>query len=137
MIPLMGPEQRALAALAEDVGQALIRYAERLRATTSPTQDEAELRPLRTTDSPTTSVPSASAAEAEHVDVRLRRLGVSQKKTLEAVRAAGRAGVTANQVAVATGLTSTNTPRMLKTLAERGLVRSRGSNPMVWYFEET
>ena len=49
------------------------------------------------------------------------------------VQAAGDDGTTAHRVAVATGLKSTNTPRMLKALAGRGLVSNWGSpDHLVW-----
>ena len=63
----------------------------------------------------------------------MRGLGASQRRVLEAVQAAGDIGTTAQQVAATTGLKSTNTPRMLKALAERGLLGSWGSNPIIWH----
>ena len=144
MIVRMESNHAALAALAEDVGRALIRYAGRLRIPTDGAV-VTEIVPTPAVIAPSAAAPPAVAVsvdatsgrseESGQVDVKLRRLGVSQKKALEAVRAAGETGTTANQVAAATGLTSTNTPRMLKTLAERGLVSSWGSNPTVWYVE--
>lgn len=142
MIVLMESGHAALAALAEDVGQALIRYASRLRIPGADGLVAAlQVAPPAAVAAPPGSsslgaVATATRAERpEPADPELRRLGVSQKRVLEAVRAAGDAGTTAKQVAAATGLKSTNTPRMLKTLAERGLVSSWGSNPIVWYVE--
>ena len=144
MIVLMDADHAALAGLAEDVGRALIRYAGRLR-------NSGAVDPLATQEVgspmavpfPTASSPTPTSAEGQalepavpgQAEVKVPGLGVSQKKVLEAVRAAGAAGTTANQVATATGLKSTNTPRMLKTLADRGLVSNWGSNPIVWYVD--
>ena len=81
--------------------------------------------------------PSPAAAvddvAPDHDAPGLRGLGAAQRRVLEAVQAAGGTGVTASRVAAATGLKSTNTPRMLKALAERGLVSSWGANPIIWY----
>lgn len=125
----MDARSAALAGLAEDVGRALLRFAGQLRGSAS------EADPVEQGEG--TPSPPATGLAADPVapvpdDVRLRGLGASQRRVLEAVRAAGQAGTTANQVAAATGLKSTNTPRMLKALAERGLVASWGSNPIVW-----
>ena len=146
MIVAMEPDRAALAALAEDVGLALVRYAVRLRsdvaadavvAEDDPRQEavtSSAVSPARVSEA-VSSAPSRAAARQvpEGAGPRLRRLGASQEKVLDAVRGAGESGATAAQVAAATGLTSTNTPRMLKALAERGLVAGSGANPIIWY----
>jgi hypothetical protein len=145
MIVPMDVDHAPLAGLAEDVGRALIRYAGRLRS--SAVADQPATRGSGSpaaVSSQAVSVPSSPPAVADQaldptvptqLNVKSPGLGVSQKKVLEALRAAGPGGTTANQVAAATGLKSTNTPRMLKTLAERGLISSWGSNPIIWYVE--
>lgn len=120
----------AVADVAEDVGRALLRLATRLRSSSpadEPASADAEV-PAAPPPAPTTdgTAPAPTAPG-------LRGLGSSQRRVLEAVQAAGDIGVTARQVAEATGLTSTNTPRMLKVLRERGLVASGGSNPVIWF----
>ena len=129
MIVSVDTSDAALAGLAEDVGQALLRYASRLRGPAS------KADPVEQGEGAAALPPTGLAADpvaAEQDDGRLRGLGASQKRVLEAVHAAGDSGTTANEVAAATGLKSTNTPRMLKALAERGLVASWGSNPFIW-----
>lgn len=143
MIVTMDADQAALAGLAEDVGRALIRYATRLRSSgAADPLVRQEGGPVADVPSPAGTVATTISAGADpalgptaplQVDVKTAGLGVSQKKVLEAVHASGPGGATASQVAAATGLKSTNTPRMLKTLAERGLVSSEGSNPIIWY----
>lgn len=48
------------------------------------------------------------------------------------MRAAGEEGVTSHEAAKKTGLKNTNTPRILKTLEDRGLVTGAGEAPVVW-----
>ena len=104
----------AWAGLAEDVGRALLRFAERLRAPGEASRDP---------DSP---VGATRGGEAN------ARLGRSQQKVLAAVRAAGDKGMTSHEAATKTGLKDTNTPRILKTLESRGLVAGDGKAPVVW-----
>ncbi|HEY9566349.1 MAG TPA: helix-turn-helix domain-containing protein [Nocardioides sp.] len=57
---------------------------------------------------------------------------MSQQKVLTAIRAAGADGMTSHEAAKKTGLKNTNTPRILKTLEERGLVEGVGGSPVIW-----
>lgn len=100
--------QDAIASLAEDVGRALVAFAERLR--------EEDTSP---------PVPSSAATHG-------RQLGKSQQRVLTALHEAGDAGLTAADVAQNTGIASTNTPRILKALADRGLVSGSDETPVVW-----
>lgn len=109
----MTSRQDAIASLAEDVGRALVAFAERLRE-----ED--------------TSPPPAAAASTPG-----RSLGRSQQKVLAAVAGAASAGLTAAEVATQTGIASTNTPRILKALADRGLVVSSDETPAVWSSSST
>jgi hypothetical protein len=104
----MTSRQDAIASLAEDVGRALVAFAERLR--------EGDTSPPR------------RVSAATHG----RRLGKSQELVLDVVTAAGADGVTATEVARETELSSTNTPRILKGLADRNLVTSSDETPAVW-----
>lgn len=104
----------AWAGLAEDVGNALLLFAERLRATPEPTAGARSPR----------GAPRARGA----VD----GLGASQQKVLESVRRAGAEGVTSHEVAKVTGLENSNTPRILKALSERGLVSASDTRPIIW-----
>jgi hypothetical protein len=104
----------AWAGLAEDVGKALLLFAERLRAVPEPTAG---------------SRAASGATRARPAD---EGIGASQLKVLEAVRASGADGVTSHEVAKATGLANSNTPRILKALAERGLVTASDTRPVVW-----
>ena len=119
----------AVADLAEDVGRALLRFAGRLRSASSADESAAS---VAEEPSPLPPAPPAGSREPAKVAPDVHGLGASQRRVLEAVQAAGEVGVTASQVAEATGLKSTNTPRMLKALAERDLVSSRGANPIIW-----
>lgn len=124
----MDARDAAVAGLAEDLGRALLRFASQLRASTS-SEGRGEIDQEAPTPPPAPEVPAAPTPG----DARLRGLGASQRRVLEVVQEAGEGGTTAQRVAAATGLKSTNTPRMLKTLAERGVVSSWGSNPIIWY----
>lgn len=104
----------AWAGLAEDVGKALLLFAERLRAAPEPTAG---------------ARPASGATRARESD---DGLGASQIKVLEAVRESGSDGVTSHEVAKSTGLANSNTPRILKALAERGLVAASDTRPVIW-----
>lgn len=104
----------AWAGLAEDVGTALLRFAERLRASREATAGW---------DLPDSATRGGATKG---------KLGRSQLKVLEAVRAAGDKGMTSHEAATSTGLKDTNTPRILKTLEGRGLVAGAGEAPVVW-----
>lgn len=100
----------ALTELADTVGQALLRFAEQWR--TPP--------PALVTGTP--AVPQSAEPG----------LGAAQQRVLDALVAAGGDGMTSHEVAKATGLQNSNTPRILKTLQGRGLARSSGEKPAVW-----
>jgi DNA-binding IclR family transcriptional regulator len=51
---------------------------------------------------------------------------------LATVRETGDVGVTSHAVAKATGTAHSNTPRILKTLSDRGLVRASDTKPTIW-----
>jgi hypothetical protein len=104
----------AWAGLAEDVGNALLRFAERLRTSAAATAG-------RRSPGATTRPGDPEAA-----------LGTSQRKVLAAVRAIGDEGMTSHEAAKKTGLKNTNTPRILKALEERGLVTGADGSPVVW-----
>lgn len=104
----MTTREDAIAELAEDVGRALLAFAERLR-------EEGTAAPR----SPTAATHS-------------RQLGKSQQKVVGALQAAGDTGATSTEVARATGISATNTPRMLKALRERGLAEATDETPTIW-----
>ena len=104
----------AWAGLAEDVGKALLLFAERLHAVPEPTAG------------------SRAASGVTRSRAADDGIGASQLKVLEAVRTSGADGVTSHEVAKSTGVANANTPRILKTLAERGLVTASGTRPVVW-----
>ncbi|WP_432807595.1 helix-turn-helix domain-containing protein [Nocardioides kribbensis] len=106
----MTPRGSAIAGLAEDVGKALLLFAERLRAEEETTAVE----------------PSPSAGPATS------RVGGTQLALLEVLRAAGPAGLTTKDAAERVGMQPTNAPRALKTLRERGLVSGGEGHPAVW-----
>jgi hypothetical protein len=99
----------AWAGLAEDVGAALQTFGSRLRESSS-----AVVRP---------EPPGEDAEEG---------LGPSQLRVLAAVRATSDVGVTSHAVAKATGIADSNTPRILKALSDRGLVRAGDTKPTIW-----
>ena len=127
--PRVDVPDAAVADLAEEVGRALLRFAARLRSS-SPAEETAPAD--ADIPAPPPPAPAADAAGPTPATPGQRGLGASQRRVLEAVQAAGDIGVTASQVAETTGLKSTNTPRMLKALAERGLLSSWGANPIIW-----
>jgi hypothetical protein len=102
-----------LAELAEDIGKALLRFADRLRGS----------EPTSAASAPAAATPRRGLEE---------RLGAAQRAVLEAVRAAGDGGATSTDVAKAANRSSSNTPAVLRTLASHGLVRSVGERPTVW-----
>ena len=108
----MTSRQDAIASLAEDVGRALVAFAEHLRE-----------------DDTSTPPPGAAATPG-------RALGRSQQKVLDAVAASAETGLTAAEVAAETDIASTNTPRILKALSDRGLVFASGESPAVWRTEQ-
>ena len=111
IIVIMTPRAEAVAGLAEDVGKALLLFAERLRA-------EAE---------------TTAATEAGTDETRARgRLGGTQAALLEVLAAAGERGMTTTDAAKAVGMAPTNAPRALKALAERGLATASGETPITW-----
>lgn len=109
------PLEAALAVLADDVAGALQRFARTLRSGTHPTP---------------TPTPPPVVAVGEIGD--LKGLGGAQLRVLELLKEASPDGMTSVDVAKAAGLQSSNTPRLLKSLAERGLVRGDGDKPVVW-----
>lgn len=113
---LLPPECRAQfgCAAPKDVGQALLRFAERLRAAPEATGGRARRSAPR----------QGEDAEA--------RLGTSQRKVLAAVRGAGEHEMTSHEAAKKTGLQNTNAPRILQSLADRGLLTATGESPVIW-----
>ncbi len=107
----MTPRGSAVAGLVEDVGKALLLFAERLRA-------EGET---------TAAAPGLRDATRSHA-----RLGGTQARLLEALTAAGPAGMTTTEAAEKVGMAPTNAPRALKALAERGLILASAETPTVW-----
>jgi hypothetical protein len=99
----------AWAGLAEDIGAALQTFGSRLRE----------------------SSPAAVRSEPPGEDAE-EGLGPSQLRVLAAVRETGDVGVTSHAVAKATHLADSNTPRILKALADRGLVRAGDTKPTIW-----
>ena len=110
MIMIMTPRERAVVGLAEDVGKALLLFAERLRA-------EEDSTAARST--PTAATPGP-------------RLGGTQAALLEVVRTAGENGLTTKEAAVQVDVPPSNATRALKTLEERGLVTASTDSPVVW-----
>lgn len=106
----MTPRERAVAGLAEDVGKALLLFAERLRAAPEPSADSA----------PVSALPDTS------------RLGGTQLRLFEAVRAAGEAGLSTKEAADRAGMSPTNAPRALRALRDRGLISSGEGSPAIW-----
>jgi hypothetical protein len=104
------PQGDAVSGLAEDVGKALLLFAERLRA-----EHEA----------------TAGASGVSHATRPKAGLGRTQQQVLDAL-AENPEGLTSAQVAGQVGKQPTNTPRMLKALAERGLVSASEGTPTVW-----
>ena len=99
----------AWAGLAEDVGAALQTFGSSLRESSAPVAR--------------TEPPGEDAEEG---------LGPSQLRVLAAVRETGDAGVTSHAVAKSTGIADSNTPRILKALSDRGLVRAGNTKPTIW-----
>ena len=99
----------AWAGLAEDVGAALQTFGSRLRESSVPAVG-----------------PEPPGEDAEE------GLGPSQLRVLAAVRQTGEAGVTSHAVAKTTAIADSNTPRILKALADRGLVRAGDTKPTIW-----
>jgi hypothetical protein len=104
----------AWAGLAEDVGSALLRFAERLRTSADATAG------------------SGSSSASTRGRLPGKTLGASQQKVLAALAAAGDEGMTSHEAAKATGLKNTNTPRILTSLRDRGLATGTGESPVVW-----
>ena len=103
----------AWAGLAENVGAALQTFGSQLRASAEPVRSPAAPR-----------APIGEDAEDG--------LGSSQLRVLEAVREAGAVGVTSHAVAKMSGVAGSNTPRILKSLLDRGLVSAGGDKPTIW-----
>ena len=101
----------AWAGLAEDIGAALQTFGGRLRESGAPATG------LR---------PDPSDGDVED------SLGRSQLRVLAAVREAGERGITSPAVAKSTGIADSNTPRILKALADRGLVTAGDAKPTIW-----
>ena len=99
----------AWAGLAEDIAAALQTLGSRLRESAA-----AGVRP---------ELPGEDAEEG---------LGPSQLRVFAAVREMGDVGVTSHAVARSTGIADANTPRMLKALADRGLVGASDTEPTIW-----
>jgi len=100
----------AWAGLAEDIGAALQTFGGRLRE--SAASGTRRLPP-----------PGEDAEDG---------LGTSQLRVLAAVRDADERGTTSAAVAKSTGIADSNTPRILKALAERGLIQAGDTKPTVW-----
>ena len=108
-------EREAAAALAEDVGQALLRYAERLRA--APTDETFTGSPAKT--------PRAGRQ-------RTGQPRGKQQQAVLAMRGLAR-GVTAAQVAAAVGLKLPNAYKTLGTLVDGGWLEViPGEEPTRW-----
>ena len=106
----MSPREHAVAGLAEDVGKALLLFAKRLRAVEEPAADQ-----------------GASAA-LPHTS----RVGGTQLRLLDAVRAAGQAGLSTKEAADQAGMSPTNAPRALRSLRDRGLITGGDETPAIW-----
>ena len=110
----MTPRGSAVAGLAEDVGKALLLFAERLRAEQDPT----------TQPGGQGVTPCVGDAESS--------LGAAQLAVLAPVRTSGDTGITSREAAEATGKSNTNTPRILRTLGDKGLVVGSDTTPVMW-----
>jgi hypothetical protein len=110
IIMIMTPREHAVAGLAEDVGKALLLFAERLRA-----GDD-----------------STAAAATGGVAPQGARLGGTQAALLDVVRAAGTEGVTSREAGERVSVASSNATRALKGLHEKGLIAAADSTPVVW-----
>lgn len=110
----MTTDREATAQLVEDVAEALLRFAARLRETPQPgarieeATDTAPPRPER------------------------RRRGGAQRAIIAQLRHQGPDGATAATLAQATGQKQPNVLRTLRALADRGQVVSDGRRPAVW-----
>lgn len=102
-----------IADLAETVGQALLEFAERLRAEAPPQA---------------TAAPAAAADAAPD----RAKLGAKQVRIVEVLAEAGEAGLKTAEVAEKADITVTNAPRALKALVVRGLVTASDTSPVVW-----
>ena len=100
----------AVADLAEDVGNALLRFANQLRAE------------LETT----------AADDSQERSPDVSGVGKGQRRILEAIREAGSNGLTTGEVAEKAEIAKTNAPRALKALRERGLITGGDETPAVW-----
>ena len=108
-------EREAAAALAEDVGQALLRYAERLRAAP-----------------PTEALPGSPAKTARPGRQPTGQPRGRQQQAVLAMRSLGR-GVTAAQVAKTVGLKLPNAYKTLGTLVDGGWLEVvPGEEPTRW-----
>lgn len=111
----MTTDREAVARCAEDVGEALLRLAARLRA-----GSEAE------TAASTHPGPEAGAGP------RRRRRGGAQRALIASLREHQEEGATAATLAEETGQKQPNVLRALRGLAEEGVVASDGARPAVW-----
>ena len=117
IIMMMTPRDDPVADLAESVGNALLVFAERLRAAPEPTA----------APDPTVGASHNSAPEPDR-----SRLGRTQAHVLSVVEGAGSDGLTAAEVSDKAGTAATNTPRILRALEERRLVTASDTRPTVW-----
>lgn len=106
-----------LADLAENVGKALLEFAERLRATPDST---APPEPDTATLSEPGSTPDTS------------KLGSIQTRILEVLQHAGSDGMTSTQIARAVEIPTSNAPRTLKQLEVRNLIVGSNERPAIW-----
>ena len=106
----MTPREHAVAGLAEDVGKALLLFAERLRVAEEPAADV-----------------DAAAAMPD-----TSRLGGTQLRLFDAIRASGDAGLSTKEAADRAGMSPTNAPRALRSLRDRGLITAGDGTPAVW-----
>lgn len=114
---MMTPRDDPVADLAESVGNALLVFAERLRAAPEPTADPD---------------PDVAASQESPSQPDRSRLGGTQARVLSVVEAAGSDGLTAAEVSDKAGTAATNTPRILRALQERRLVTASDTRPTVW-----
>src|SRR5262245_10854567 len=115
----MTTDRQAVAQLVEDVGEALLRCAARLR---DPRMED---------------VPPQQVAEPVAVEAPARRKrGGAQRAVLAQLRQHGHTGATAATLAQQTGQKQPNVLRTLRALAERGHVVSDGARPAVWRIGE-
>lgn len=117
-------DREVVAQLAEEVGLSLLRFATRLRDLPSPDSSQRQAGTSLVGDDEPLSPPV--------------KLGASQQRILEAMREGdgSEGGFTAYQVAKLTGLSDTNTPRILASLARRGLVHQASTTPLRWQLSE-